>query len=124
MVNTDKVFSVATYNRPGKKFISCYGGTWRIEGNKLIKNIEWNSKDSLQVGKEITEDVEITNGKLALKQSNETWSRLDDGKPGELMGAWVITGNFLDDKVSKRPNPFFPKNYESTFGKVFSMDCL
>ena len=109
MINTDKVFAVATYDLPGKKFISSYGGTWRIDGNRLIKNIEWNSADSQQVGNEITEDVQIKGGKLVVKQNNETWNRLDDGKPGELMGAWIITGSFSNDKLSKRANPFYPR---------------
>ncbi len=87
MINTDKIFSVATYDIPGKKFISSYGGTWRVDGNKLIKKIEWNSMDSAQVDKEITENVKIKNGKLAVQQTNVSWNRLDDGKPGELMGA-------------------------------------
>ena len=60
MINTDKVFSVATYDLPGKKFISSYGGTWRVEGNNLIKNIEWNSRNTQQVGKVISEEVQIT----------------------------------------------------------------
>lgn len=120
MINTDKIFSVATYNLPAKKFISSYGGTWRIEGNKLIKKIEWNSKDSTQVGKEVTEDAQIIAGKLAIKQTNETWNRLDDGKPGDLMGAWVITGNFRNDSVSKRSSPFFPRRTMKVLsGKYF-----
>jgi hypothetical protein len=120
MINTDKVFSVATYDLRGKKFISSHGGTWRIEGNKLIKNVEWNSKDSLQVGKEIVEDLQMTNGKLTVKQTNEIWSRLDDGKPGALMGAWIITGNYTNDKVSKRANPFYPRRTMKVLsGKYF-----
>ena len=120
MINTDKVFSVATYDLPGKKFIGSYGGTWRVEGKKLIKNIEWNSRDTQQAGKEIREDVQITGGKLVVKQNNETWNRLDDGKPGELMGAWIITGNFSNDTVSKRPNPFFPRRTMKVLsGKYF-----
>jgi hypothetical protein len=120
MINTDKVFSVATYDVTGKKFISSYGGTWRIAGDKLIKSIEWNSTDSLQVGKEISEDVQITGGKLVSKLNNETWTRLDDGKPGELMGAWIITGNYTNDKVSKRGNPFFPRRTMKVLsGKYF-----
>ncbi|MFN2439588.1 MAG: hypothetical protein ABR503_10345, partial [Chitinophagaceae bacterium] len=99
MINTDKVFSVATYDIPGKKFISSYGGTWHVDGNKLIKKIEWNSKDSVQVGKEISENVQIKNGKLTVQQTNTIWDRLDDGKPGELMGAWIITGSFRNDTV-------------------------
>jgi hypothetical protein len=109
MIVTDNVFSVAKYDLPGKKLIHAYGGTWKIDGNKLIKKMEWNSKDSTQVGSETTEDVQITNGKLAIKQTNENWNRLDNGTPGELKGAWVITGNYTDDKVRKRPSPFYPR---------------
>ena len=120
MINTDKVFAVATYDLPGKKFISSYGGTWRVEGNKLIKKIEWNSKDSTQVGKEVTEEAEIARGKLVIKKSNESWTRLDDGKPGELMGAWIITGNYRNDSVSKRSNPFYPRRTMKVLsGKYF-----
>jgi hypothetical protein len=62
MINTEKVFSVATYDLTGKKMISSYGGVWRLEGNSLVKKIEWNSKDSAQVGKEIKEPIEINGG--------------------------------------------------------------
>jgi hypothetical protein len=109
MINTEKVFSVATYDDPGKKFINSYGGTWRIQGNKLIQKIEWNSKDPEQVGKEVSSEITIAGSKLTLTPSNEIWNRVDDGKPGELSGAWIITGNYTNDKVSKRPNPFFPR---------------
>ena len=120
MINTDKVFSVATYDVPGKKFISSYGGTWRIEGNKLIKKIEWNSKDSNQVGKEVAEDVQLAGEKLVTKQANESWTRLDDGKPGQFMGAWIITGNFRNDSVSKRSSPFYPRRTMKVLsGKYF-----
>lgn len=120
MINTDKVFSVATFNLPGKKFIGAYGGTWIIEGNKLIKKIEWNAVDSNQVGKQITEDVQITAGKLQIKQNNQSWEKLDNGKPGKLTGAWIITGNFRNDSVLKRSNPFFPRRTMKVLsGKYF-----
>lgn len=41
MINTDKIFSVAKYDLPGKKFIISYGGTWRLEGNRIIKNTNY-----------------------------------------------------------------------------------
>ena len=108
MINTEKIFAVANYDLHGKKFMSSYGGTWRVEANKLIKKIEWNSKDTAQVGKEITEEIQITGAKLS-GADNQTWSRLDDGTPGALMGAWIITGNYDNDIVSKRANPFYPR---------------
>ena len=120
MVNTDKIFSVATYDIPGKKFISSYGGTWRVDGNNLISKVEWNSMDGAQVGKEITANVQIKNGKLLVRQKNETWNRMDDGKPGELMGAWIITGSFANDTPSKRSSPFYPRRTMKVLsGKYF-----
>ena len=109
MINTDKVFSVATYDGPGKKFISSYGGTWRVDGNKLIQKIEWNSKEPEQVGKELSYDITVAGNKLTITQTKENWNKVSDGKADDLTGAWVITGNYTNDKVSKRPSPFFPR---------------
>ena len=119
MINTDRIFSVATYDVPGKKFISSYGGTWRLQGNKLITQIEWNSQDSGAVGTEIVEEIALSEDKL-IKQKNQSWDRLDDGKPGKLMGAWIITGNFRNDSAAKRSNPFYPRRTMKVLsGKYF-----
>lgn len=110
MVSTGNIFSVTTYDLPGKKFIQSYGGTLKVEGNKMVRMIEWNSADSSQVGKEIINEIALTGGNLVVKSTSETWERLDDGKPGALMGAWIITGSFSEDgKVSKRASPFYPR---------------
>ncbi|WP_026463737.1 hypothetical protein [Adhaeribacter aquaticus] len=109
MIATDKIISVATYDIPGKKFISSYGGTWRLDGNKLVIKQEWNSAAPEQVGQETSQEVQVSQNKLHIKGKNQTWTRLDDGKPGALMGAWIITGNYTNDQVSKRPSPFYPR---------------
>lgn len=109
MIVTDKVFSVATYDLPGMKFINSYGGTWRIDGNKLIEKIEWNSSDTTQVGKELVLGIRISDNKLSVEPGNENWNRVDNGKPGELMGAWIITGTYENNQVKKRANPFYPR---------------
>lgn len=118
MTVADNVFAVAQYDLPGKKLIHSYGGTWRIEGNKLIKKMEWDSKDSSQVGKEIIEEIQLSKNSLAIKK--EVWNRLDDGTPRALQGAWIITGNYSNDKVSKRPRPFYPRRTMKLLsGKTF-----
>ena len=43
MIIAGNVFAVASYSIPDKKFLGSYGGTWRVEGNKLFHKIEWNS---------------------------------------------------------------------------------
>jgi hypothetical protein len=109
MIFSGNVFAVANYDVPGKKFISSYGGTWKLDGDKLVRTIEWNSKDSSTVGKVWTQDAGTAGNSLTISGSNEKWSRLDDGGPGALAGAWIITGNFNNDKASKRANPFGPR---------------
>lgn len=120
MICTDKVFSVAQYNITGKTLLHSWGGTWRLAGNQLIRQIEWDSRDSTQVGKEVSHTIQASDATLRLGNAPETWQRLDDGGPGELAGAWVITGTYNNDKVSKRPNPFFPRRTMKVLsGKYF-----
>jgi hypothetical protein len=108
MIATDQIFSVVTYDGPGKKMISSFGGKWRIDGNKLLQTIEWNNTEPQQVGKELTAEVAIKGGKLMVGATKEIFTRIDDGK-GDLNGAWIITGSYENDKVNKRPNAFFPR---------------
>ena len=54
-------------------------------------------------------DINLSNNELLVKQSNELYKRVDNGKPGELMGAWIITGTYENDQVKKRTNPFYPR---------------
>ena len=120
MICAGNIFSVAHYNIPGKQFTSSYGGTWQLHGNQLIQKIEWHSKDSAQVGTEISYDITLTDGLLTIKKNKEQWERLDNGGPGELSGAWIISGNYNNDKVSKRPAPFYPRRTMKVLsGKYF-----
>jgi hypothetical protein len=119
MIFSDNVFSVATYDVAGKKFIGSWGGTWRMNGDQLVRKTEWNSADSAKVGAEQTETFGITANRLRLR-AGENWERLDNGTPGELAGVWIITGNYTNDKVSKRASPFFPRRTMKVLsGKYF-----
>lgn len=120
MIFSGNVFAVANYDVPGRKFISSYGGTWKMDGDKLVRKIEWNSKDSSSVGNEWKQDATATGNALTISGSNEKWSRLDDGGPGALAGVWIITGNFSNDKASKRSSPFYPRRTMKVLsGKYF-----
>jgi hypothetical protein len=96
-------FAVATYNPKEKKFTSTTGGRWSIKGNSLTEIIEFHSSNPELVGKEITTPVELKNGKLIVKadSKSEEWSKLDNGTPGQLAGAWLITGRVNDGQLNK-----------------------
>lgn len=109
IIITPYIFSSATYNLEEKKFIASYGGSWSMDGNQLTLKTEWNSIDSAKVGTDWISSVSISNNQLTLSGIPNKLERLDDGKPGALAGAWIITGSYNNDQVSKRRSPFYPR---------------
>lgn len=103
------VFSSATYNISEKKFISSYGGSWAIKNHKLVVKTEWNSSDTGKVGTDWMADITIEKKQLSISGLPKKLNRLDDGTPGALAGAWIITGSYTNDQVSKRKSPFYPR---------------
>jgi hypothetical protein len=100
---SEQNFAVGTYNAKEKKFISTTGGRWSIKGNTLTETIEFHSSNPELVGKEITTSLEMRNGKLVTKvdSKKEEWSKLDSGTPGQLAGAWLITGRMNEGQFNK-----------------------
>lgn len=102
---SDKYFSVAIYNLRDKQFVATAGGSWRLDGNTLVETFEFHTKQPEKVGTETRTSIELKGEKFILKPDNkpETWTRLDNGAPGKLAGAWLITGRANNDgNISKR----------------------
>jgi hypothetical protein len=86
-------YALSTYNAGAKTFESTRGGKFRIDGKKLIEIVEFNTADPQQTGTEQSSFTIEKKGKQhILKTNGSTFARLDDGTPGKLAGAWVITG--------------------------------
>ena len=102
-INSEKHFAAVVYNVKENKFLGTCGGTWKVEGNTFVEVHEFNTMKSDLIGKELRNDIEIRDGKLIfdLKEGDEEWTRIDDGGPGKLAGAWVITGRVNDGQVRK-----------------------
>lgn len=100
---SDKYFSAAVYNLKDRKYIGTCGGSWKIEGNTLIETHEFNTLKPEYVGKERRNPIEMKKGKLIIKSDGkaEEWTQVDNGTPGELAGAWLITGRMENGEVSK-----------------------
>ena len=102
-INSEKHFSAAVYNLKENKFLGTCGGTWKLDGNTFVEVHEFNTMKPELIGKELKNEVELKNGKLVfkMKDQDEEWTRIDDGTPGKLAGAWVITGRVRDGQVRK-----------------------
>lgn len=98
MIVVDGFFSEAVYKQ--NAFVSTAGGRLTVDGKKLSMTYEFNTANPGQVGKESSASFEIKKDKLTLSGDNKsTWTRVDDGGPGKLAGAWLITGRLRDGEI-------------------------
>lgn len=102
MICSDEFFSVALYQVEEKKFIGTYGGSFRVDGKNFIEKVEYNTIHPDLVGKELSFAItSMKNGKLVFVKDKvkAEWNKVDDGKPGALAGAWLITGRMVDNEI-------------------------
>jgi hypothetical protein len=102
-INSEKYFAAAVYNLTENKFLGTCGGTWKLEGNTFVEVHEFNTMNAEFIGKELRNEIEMRSGKLVFKtkMGKEEWTRIDDGTPGQLTGAWLITGRINDGQATK-----------------------
>ncbi|WP_254152954.1 membrane or secreted protein [Chryseosolibacter indicus] len=96
---SDKFFSVAVYTN--SEFIGTYGGKYTAAGQNITLNFEFHTLNPEMITQQVEVAAEIKNGKLVLTQEGTEWTRLDDGKPGKLAGAWLITGRMQGNTMSE-----------------------
>lgn len=101
---SDNYCMVTTYDKPGKKFIDTWGGSFTVDNNQVKLTIEFNSNDKAQVGKTVAYNYSLQNNTLVTDGNGERteWKRVDDGK-SELAGNWRITKRKQGDKMDDIP---------------------
>lgn len=96
------VFSVAIYNVADKKFIGTYGGKYVVNGNELVETIEYDTQTPANVGTDRKVSFKGTKDELTLSGAADgKFTRVDDGGPGKLAGAWLITGRMQNGTLQK-----------------------
>ena len=90
------------YDAETGAFISTNGGSWSLAGTKLSETVEFDTKTPERVGTTVVFEIELTENELRAVDNNVVWKRLDDGSPGDLGGAWLISGRMRDGELQKR----------------------
>lgn len=90
------------YNAKTGEFIYSNGGTWELNGNMMTEKVEFDTANSERVGDELTFEVIITNNSLSIPDANWEFSKIDDGMPGELNGAWLMSGRYRNGEKQMR----------------------
>ncbi|UAM99482.1 membrane or secreted protein [Polaribacter litorisediminis] len=91
-----------TYDATTGKFINSNGGKWKLEGNMMTEEIEFHTDNPDLVGAQVSFKVRITNDEIEIIDRNSKLKRLDNGSPGKLQGAWLMSGRIRDGKTQLR----------------------
>jgi hypothetical protein len=84
------------------KFVSTNGGAWSLQGNTITETIEFDTENPDRVGTQVSFEIKYTNKRLEIVGDERIWERIDNGIPGKLQGAWLMSGRVRDGKTQKR----------------------
>lgn len=94
-------FSIAWYRSDPAEFLSTEGGTWAVgPDDNLQLTWEFATADPDRVGTTTTQQLRAAGAELIA--DGRTWRRIDSGSPGDLQGAWLMTGRKRDGEISTR----------------------
>lgn len=87
---------IATYDSKTGMFIRTEGGTWKLAGDTMTEIAEFDSKNSDLVGTEVSFKVFINDSIMGIVGRDMKFKRIDNGEPGKLHGAWLISSRIKD----------------------------
>lgn len=90
------------YNEKSNAFIKTFGGSWVVKDTMISLTREFSSNDSLSVGKTRNLIFDLKGDTITFEGSDKVWTRIDDGKKGDLNGAWLISGRERDGNMIRR----------------------
>lgn len=98
-----ELHQVATwFDKETGAFIRSNGGSWSIDGNTMTEVIEFDTNDSSRVGSSISFDFEGDDNKMRIVGMDAWLNRIDNGNPGVLNGAWLMSGRERNGAIQKR----------------------
>lgn len=94
----ENYFSITYYKTNSPEFISTAGGKWTLSNNgKLEVQWEYHTQETALVGQQQKMPMKQTGNSMTVEKNS--WKRVDDGTPGELQGAWLITGRQVNGEM-------------------------
>lgn len=93
---------LTTYEAKTGKFINTNGGSWSLDGNTMTEVVEFHSNEPERVGTSVSFEITISDTELEIVGSNMKLTRIDDGNPGALQDAWLMSGRVRDGETQSR----------------------
>jgi len=114
----DGYFAATAFKQDDGEFLNTNGGMMEVRDGKMYMTFEFNVGEPEKVGKTENYGITLNGDELTVESMNGTWKRIDSGEPGELYGAWLITGRQRDGEIS-RSTPGERKTMKILSGKRF-----
>ncbi len=99
VIFADGFQSSTWYDAETGAFLSTNGGSWSLDGSTLTEGVEFDTENAERVGTESSFEITLAENKLMLSGTDQVWTRIDDGTPGDLAGAWLISGRMRDGEI-------------------------
>lgn len=93
---------MSTFNAKTGKFVSTNGGTWQLEGDTMTEKVEFDTKSPERVGSEVSFQVYFKDSIMGIVGGKMELKRIDNGSPGTLQGAWLMSGRIRNGKLQER----------------------
>ncbi|MCK5369116.1 MAG: membrane or secreted protein [Cyclobacteriaceae bacterium] len=95
LILTGNYFSYTAFSK--SEFNYTYGGSWKMDEEKIMLSFEFHTQEPLKVG--TNQRVEVKINKKSMNMNGTEFSRLDDGKPGKLFGAWLFSNRIRNGEM-------------------------
>ena len=102
VIFSEKFQSIAMFDAKSGDFTYSNGGTWELNDNMMTEKVEFDTANSERVGEVLTFEVKITNESLSIPEYNWHFTKIDNGMPGELNGAWLMSGRYINGEKQIR----------------------
>ena len=93
---------IAVYETKTGKFVTTNGGSWSLDGNTVTEVPEFNSDQPEKVGKKVIFEIELSDKEMHIVGSDQKFKKLDNGSPGALQGAWLMSGRKRNGEIQSR----------------------
>lgn len=91
-----------TYHAKTGEFINTNGGSWSLQGNTMTETIEFHTENPDLINTQASFEVKFTETTLEIVGNNAIFNRIDNGEPGKLQGAWLMSGRVRDGETQLR----------------------
>lgn len=100
---SDSHYVFTTYDANTGKFLSTNGGIWAEDGAEIRSGtIEFDTEVKENVGTQSTYIIQVQDSVLELVNHDVRFKKIDNGQPGKLQGAWLMSGRVVNGESQQR----------------------